>query len=30
MRGMVPIMFGTYNIRIGRNGGLESALSGVY
>ena len=28
-RGTVPIRFGTYNIRNGRNGGLESALRGV-
>ena len=27
---MVPIRFGTYNIRNGRNGGLESALRGMY
>ena len=26
---MVPIRFGTYNIRNGRNGGLESALRGM-
>ena len=26
----VPIRFGTYNIRNGRNGGLESALWGMY
>ena len=25
----VPIKFGTYNIRNGRNGGLESALQGM-
>ena len=25
----VPIRFGTYNIRNGRNGGLESALRGI-
>ena len=25
----VPIKFGTYNIRNGRNGGLESALRGI-
>ena len=25
----VPIRFGTYNIRNGRNGGLESALQGM-
>ena len=25
----VPIIFGTYNIRNGRNGGLESALRGI-
>ena len=25
----VPIIFGTYNIRNGRNGGLESALRGM-
>ena len=25
----VPIKFGTYNIRNGRNGGLESALRGM-
>ena len=25
----VPIRFGTYNIRNGRNGGLEAALRGV-
>ena len=24
-----PIRFGTYNIRIGRNGGMESALRGM-
>ena len=28
-RGTVPIRFGTYNIRNGRNGGLESALRGM-
>ena len=28
MRGTVPIRFGTYNIRNGRNGGLDSALRG--
>ena len=27
--GKVPIRFGTYNIRNGRNGGLEAALRGV-
>ena len=27
--GTVPIRFGTYNIRNGRKGGLESALRGV-
>ena len=27
--GTVPIRFGTYNIRNGRNGGLEAALRGV-
>ena len=27
--GTVPIRFGTYNIRNGRNGGLESALRGM-
>ena len=26
----MPIRFGTYNIRNGRNGGLESKLRGVY
>ena len=25
----MPIRFGTYNIRNGRNGGLESALQGM-
>ena len=25
----MPIKFGTYNIRNGRNGGLESALRGM-
>ena len=29
MRGVVPIRFGTYNVRNGGNGGLESALRGV-
>ena len=29
-RGGVPIRFGTYKIRNGRKGGLESALRGVY
>ena len=29
-KGGVPIRFGTYNIRNGRNGGLESALRGMY
>ena len=29
-RGKVPIMFGNYNIRNGRNGGLESELRGMY
>ena len=28
-RAKVPIRFGTYNIRNGRNGGLESALRGM-
>ena len=28
-RGRVPIRFGTYNIRKGRNGGLESELGGM-
>ena len=28
-RGTVPIRFGTYNIRNGRNSGLESALRGM-
>ena len=28
-RGTVPIRFGTYNIRNGRNGELESALRGM-
>ena len=28
-RGRVTIQFGTYNIRNGRNGGLDSALRGV-
>ena len=27
--GKVPIRFGTYNIRNGRNGGLEAALRGM-
>ena len=27
--GKVPIGFGTYNIRNGRNGGLEAALQGI-
>ena len=27
--GTVPIRFGTYNIRNGRNSGLESALGGM-
>ena len=27
--GKVPIIFGTYNIRNGQNGGLEEALRGV-
>ena len=27
--GKVPIIFGTYNIRYGRNGGLEAALRGM-
>ena len=26
----MPIRFGTYNIRNGRNGGLEAALRGMY
>ena len=26
----MPIKFGTYNIRNGRNGGLEAALRGMY
>ena len=30
MRGRVPIRFGTYYIRNGRNWGLESALKGMY
>ena len=30
MRGAVLIRFGTYNIRNGRNGVLESVLRGVY
>ena len=29
MKEEVPITFGTYNIRNGRNGGLKSALRGV-
>ena len=29
-RGAVHISFGTYNIHNGRNGGLESALRGLY
>ena len=29
MREAVPSRFGTYNIRNGRNGGLESALRGM-
>ena len=29
-RGTVPIRFGTYNISNGRNGGLDSALRGVF
>ena len=27
---MVPIIFGTYKIRNGRNGGLESEIRGMY
>ena len=30
MKEEVPIRFGTYNIRNRRNGGLESALRGMY
>ena len=30
MRGRVPISFGSYNIRNGRNEVLESVLSGMY
>ena len=30
MSGKVPIRFGTYNIRNGRNGGLEAELRGMY
>ena len=29
LSGKVPIRFGTYNIRNGRNGGLEAALRGM-
>ena len=30
MKEEVPIRFGTYNIRNGRNGGLESSLQGMH